>query len=267
MNSDQLNVWLTKVMQESLPEWVQLGAQDVADEVKRQWGDKARRRAEERYSYDRQTCLASSKYAVSVKLTLTCIFDREARTDVAEDTNWIMSPAHRFQTTVSNTTWVTLDRWWHPAISGFDITFDTKPMYDMHNEQYILHGEVDEVLRDKDAYLGVQEVLQSAERTDREGLLHLLLKRWLHGTHEHHWIAAAPNVDRCLFCHMLRAKKPNKQAYYRIDDRVRVTSGTSTSKSVSCKFVRPMRGSYTAEQMDMALRIASDDNFTISSLK
>jgi hypothetical protein len=262
MNSDQLNVWLTNVMQEPLPEWVQLGAQDIADEVKRQWGDKARMRAQERYSSDRQACRASSQFDVSVTISLTCMFQRESH---VANPFWTLSPQHTFYTKVSDTTWINSPRWLHTCKSAFDITFDSRPQYDLHGRRYVLDGTVHELLIDQEDYLSVQEVLQGMELPDRQHLLLDMLKRWLHGTHEHHWIAAAPNVHRCLFCHTLRAKKPKKQAYYRVDGRAKVTTGTS--KQTPCKFVRPRRGSYTEEQMDMALRIARDDNFTISSLK
>lgn len=265
MNSDQLNVWLTNVMQEPLPEWVQLGAQDVADEVKRQWGDKAHMRAQDRYSSDRQACRASSQFDVSVTLQLACKVTGRAAVAQGTETYWTVSPQHTFHHKVSDTTWIGARKWLHTCTSAFHIRFDSAPRYDLHGGRYVLDATVDETGRDQENYLSVQEVLHGMQREDRAHLLHVMLQRWLHGTHEHHWIAAAPNVHRCLFCHTLRAKKPNKQSYYRVDGRAKVTSGTS--QSMNCKFVRPMRGSYTEQQMDMALRIARDDNFTISSLK
>lgn len=265
MNSDQLNVWLTNVMQEPLPEWVRLGAQDIADEVKRQWGDKARMRAQERYSSDRQACRASSQFDVSVTLHLACKFTGRSAVAQATETYWTFSPPQTFHHKVSDTTWIHARQWSHTCTSAFDIRFELEPEYDLHGGRYVLYANVHEAGRDQENYLAAEEVLHAMQREDRAHLLHVMLQRWLHGTHEHHWIAAAPNVHRCLFCHTLRAKKPNKQAYYRVDGRAQVT--TSSSKQTPCKFVRPRRGSYTEEQMDMALRIARDDNFTISSLK
>ena len=254
MNSEALTIWMQSMREAHLPQHLIDGAEDASHALRQQWGDKARRRAEDRY---RATKPMTIKTDVILNVegvkgggraAVRCTFDYEDRTFL-----------HAYS-------------WHHSHTHGFELILQSQKPYSFYpaSNAFEFHGvwcaDDESHGYDTEHYLTVADVLKSAASgEERNAILAELVKRHINSELQHYWIAAAPNVHRCLFCHTLRAKKPSIKAYYRVDDCCRVTS--HGSKKPICKPVRPARGSYTAEQMDMALRIASDDNFTISSLK